>query len=92
MISGTLRHEGARRSRALRAVPPDVHLVPRRGNGRPRASQATWEREDHLRAQPVQLAGFRAPKGRAVLALDPLSTRRVRLFRRNRQWVRSRLP
>ena len=49
------------------------------------ASQATWEREDHLRAQPVQLAGFRAPKGRAVLALDPLSTRRVRLFRRNRQ-------
>ena len=32
VISGTLRHEGARRSRALRAVPPDVHLVPRRGN------------------------------------------------------------
>ena len=37
VISGTLRHEGARRSRALRAVPPDVHLIPRREQRRPRA-------------------------------------------------------
>ena len=52
MISGTLRHEGARRSRALRAVPPDVHLVPRRGNaGRAPVSRFEVDVTGHYRTQ-----------------------------------------
>ena len=56
MISGTLRHEGARRSRALRAVPPDVHLVPRRGNaGRAPVSRFEVDVTGHYRTQKQSL-------------------------------------
>ena len=65
MISGTLRHEGARRSRALRAVPPDVHLVPRRGNaGRAPVSRFEVDVTSRYQTRATSVHRAEAPRNR----------------------------
>ena len=81
VISGTLRHEGARRSRALRAVPPDVHLIPRREQRRPRAggpvSKLTELAVIRPIGTPLRGAGW-VPRGSRPLSWRGSAPRRLR--------------